>query len=663
MTSSRTLVALVLGSALSNCVSRTEVFEDIQPEPVAPGCVGGPLRCAFPELPELPAVSLEVHGDTALVSFAGVEGARDYRITALDDPSAVTVTPAGRVVLDQAVYRCAGDRALAQRPRGDSLNAEVAGLYQRAAAEASLGHVYLAPGTGRVAVRRLADPQPDDEVGAHVPSLLESRAARYVPEGPVADALLAEGYRDDGIAFYAPQGEQGTHPVHFWHRAPGPDPDAERLSLYLLEGDEYDALAGDPSTERLVSEFRALDEPAPGSVRLRRVLYRGGHSHDVLVAGEAAFERALDQGNRPLWRLAWPGLTANTTLVVEALDQGCPFLGVIESNSALGDTLGVERTTLDTARLGNGEVFVNGQHEASNRPTAIARSFVDAGPGALPAFEHFDSFDTFPPPEEFTRSEPDGDTVRYEAAEWVVEATRTEAHSVGTLLGQLWLGQSDAGGAGLLRVRPQLELTLERNTFSHVMLRANLPATPRRYPQLLLELGEHRLVVQTRGVQSLDLSQAVALELEWCQGRDWQPDAPCESAELAGRRLGDTTDERPWAPVPVVAELAGFDLPVRLDVIASTERVYLFLDERPAGCAVLPPGAVAPGPLTVAFGSVSHDSANDEASQGASAPHQFLRRHLSGRDARRFDDFGVSQGEPAPDWDHALYPCGELRGE
>jgi hypothetical protein len=62
--------------------------------------------------------------------------------------------------------------------------------------------------------------------------------------------------------------------------------------------------------------------------------------------------------------------------------------------------------------------------------------------------------------------------------------------------------------------------------------------------------------------------------------------------------------------------------------------------------------------MAIAFGSVSNDSAADEATSNASSPHQFLRSYSPGHDARRFDDFGVSEAQQQPNWDEALYPCG-----
>jgi hypothetical protein len=68
-----------------------------------------------------------------------------------------------------------------------------------------------------------------------------------------------------------------------------------------------------------------VDTQKEGTTALHRVLYNYANSFDVLAAGYARFQRVLEQGNQPLWSVTWPGLTAPTTLVVEALDKGCPF--------------------------------------------------------------------------------------------------------------------------------------------------------------------------------------------------------------------------------------------------------------------------------------------------------------------------------------------------
>ena len=78
---------------------------------------------------------------------------------------------------------------------------------------------------------------------------------------------------------------------------------------------------------------------------------------------------------------------------------------------------------------------------------------------------------------------------------------------------------------------------------------------------------------------------------------------------------GDDTMEDwkdPWLPVPVLGDVAGHDRPVLFDVYASTSRVYVFVDDKPAGCAELPSGQMPTGPVTVVFGGVIYHGAIDE---------------------------------------------------
>ncbi len=58
--------------------------------------------------------------------------------------------------------------------------------------------------------------------------------------------------------------------------------------------------------------------------------------------------------------------------------------------------------------------------------------------------------------------------------------------------------------------------------------------------------------------------------------------------------------------------MAGYDRPVQWDVYASTSRVYVFMDGKPSGCAVLPAGRMPAGPVTVAYRAVIYHCGIDE---------------------------------------------------
>jgi hypothetical protein len=92
-------------------------------------------------------------------------------------------------------------------------------------------------------------------------------------------------------------------------------------------------------------------------------------------------------------------------------------------------------------------------------------------------------------------------------------------------------------------------------------------------------------------------------------------------------------------------------------VYASTERVYVFLDDKPAGCAVLPAGRMPEGDVTVAFRDVLYHSGIDESVTAADSQHQYLRRFSLSFERRSMDDFGIDQDVPAPAWNEAVMPC------
>ncbi|HEY3494045.1 MAG TPA: hypothetical protein VGK73_05135 [Polyangiaceae bacterium] len=664
----------------------------------AGGCVCD--GCSLPELPPLDNVRVTMHGDTAIVEFEPVDGARDYRIYPLPDPEAVRLDD-GRPVVENAIYRCGGDRPVVAREE-DQIGGFDASIkvgmnvlgYERSEEEMVLGYVYLTPGPGRTPVYRVADPN-----GAggfawpySVPPSAEYNSADYVTRTDARDALLAQGHRDDGIAFYAP--DDGTRPVY--RRQYEPDYWGERITYFYTEGPEYDVHAErDDSTVDFGERFRVLEAPAAGAVPLYRVFYLATNAFDVLAAGEPRFARALHQGNQPIWSLTWPGLGEKTTLVIEALDQGCPFPnGYVSSAHADGNPENGDypSITLDEARLPDtGEVFINGQHDPSNRPRPIARSYVDAEPEPDPEMDWFEGFDIGAPWDEFELGGvPNWGVFYRRSADWAIDfGGCTENNTVGPLLGQLIFGGGDGGSSCNMSITPRnvtSELSAER--FLHVRMATDLPSTLRRYPQILLttapivepgslpdeflvpvrnRLGplpfeedyvpgsgtERTIIVQTFGTQP-------ELQVEFCDRRGWGVSIQCPRANLYGYHAGDYQAEweTPWLPVPVLGEISGHDRPVQFDVYASTERVYVFLDEKPAGCAVLPPGRMPAGPVTVVFGAVGYHLGIDEGVVPENSPHDYLRSYSLTHDDHTFDDLGISNAVAAPAWDESRLPCG-----
>ena len=211
----------------------------------------------------------------------------------------------------------------------------------------------------------------------------------------------------------------------------------------------------------------------------------------------------------------------------------------------------------------------------------------------------------------------------------------------------------------------------------------DLPSTARRFPQLLITTARSpeasevatasELPIHDRlgpiaastlpGTESSIIVQTYftyhEAQIQFCGHRGWGRSAFCPRANLYGFNAGESqgmwTGE-PWLPVPVVTDRVGFDRPVQLDVYASTERVYLFIDDRPTGCAILPAGEMPAGPVTVAFGAMVDEPNKDELIRlepGRKFEREFSQLHSD----RRMDDFGIDLEVPAPAWDEAVLPC------
>jgi len=668
---------------------------------VAGGCVCD--GCTLAELPPIDNVRVNVTGDTAIVEFEPVDGALDYRIYPLPPPDSVSIDADGRPVIENAIYRCAGDRPVVYResdPAGFFDASLVAGMnligYDRTDEEKVLGYVYLTPGEGRTPVYRLGDP---NGAGGYawdytVPPSAEYTSADYVTSIEERDRLIASGMRDDGIAFYAP--DAGTRPVY--RRQYLPEYWGDRATYFYTDGPEADVHAGkDDATADFGERFRVLDAPADGAVPLYRVFYLSTNAHDTLAAGEPRYQRALFQGSQPIWSLTWPGLTEKTTLVIEALDEGCPFPnGYVSAEHAdttpeAGDQPSI---TLDEARLPEtGEVFINGQHDPGNRPRPTARAYVDAEPEADPEMDWFEGFDVGGPWENFdVETIPNWGVFYRRNANWAIDfGGCTDNNTVGPLLGQLVFGGGDGGSSCNMSITPRnVSAEITAGEYLHVRMATDLPSTMRRYPQILITTtpvvepgsqsdeflvpvrnrlgplpfeedyvagsGDHRtIIVQPFGT-------APELQVEFCDLRGWGVSIQCPRANIYGYHAGDYSAEwdNPWYPVPVLAETSGHDRPVWFDVYASTERVYVFMDEKPAGCAVLPEGRMPAGPVTVVFGAVGYHLGIDEGVVPEDSSHRYLRTFSLTHDDHTFDDLGISNGVELPAWDETRLPCGDI---
>src|SRR6185295_592796 len=90
----------------------------------------------------------------------------------------------------------------------------------------------------------------------------------------------------------------------------------------------------------------------------------------------------------------WSGLTEESTLVIEALDSGCPFQGLLAATSIDAPPhqpfLGLDDVREST---GTGEVFVNGQFDVEELPDAIARTFVRIRPSSPGDWDFHEDFE------------------------------------------------------------------------------------------------------------------------------------------------------------------------------------------------------------------------------------------------------------------------------
>jgi len=687
-------------------------------------CSGGACRAPCPPgvscVPDLPAIQnvrVTTRGDTAIIDFEPVAGAGDYRIYPDPDPADWLIGANGEVGVRNGIYRCAGDRVFQAR-EADGANlydCSITGCdntrhnYVRTEAESILGYVYLTPAADRLPVYRVANPNGGGgfrNADWVVPIYREANSAEYVTDTAARDALLAKGWRDDGIAFYTQK--DATRTVYRIQYAPGADWQGDNVVFFFTDGPEHDTRAAQPAAEiaDLGPRFSILDAQAPGSVALHRVMYPG--TFDVLAAGEARFDQVLHQGRRPLWSLAWPGIKQPTRFIIEALDTGCPFPnGYISYAHHDAD---VDRTsmqpfnapslTLDEARLSSGEVFINGQHDPNNRPRPIARAYVDVTPAARPTMDFLETFDDGAAWEPFTRWT-DNNGFVYRNSKWAVDTSGcTDNFTFGPVLGQLMLGFADGGSSCNVSITPKNVATkLASDRYLHVRMSSDIPSTGRRYPQIMVtnvpldpdpapDAGNIDLVpVHTRlgnfpyqvigpdGVAgTADDEPAMGgrtivvqpfggyqeTQIEFCDTRGWGVSQQCDRANVYGFHAGDYQDtwEQPWTAVPVQGDVAGFDRPVQWDVYTSTNRVYVFMDGKPSACAVLPSGRMPAGPVTVAYRAVVYHCGIDETITPDDTGHKYEHDYSICHSDRRMDDFGIELSVAAPAWDETVLPCG-----
>ncbi|QQR90755.1 MAG: hypothetical protein IPJ88_03180 [Myxococcales bacterium] len=663
---------IVLALMLGACSSSSSSNNDEYGPPLNDGNGAGVVcesDCAIPEyLPSVAAlqgVSVRVRRDTAIVSFEGDAAGRDYRIYVQPEQSDVMVDSNGALSIQNAVYRCGGDRPLPEFEGG--ISGEVH-FYDRSENESLLGYVYLFEGDGRMPVYALGDPnaRADTVTGSYFDA---ERLRYYTTDKNKRDELIALGWRDDGIVFYVPSASsEQTSTLYRYESNRQAYSQDRRFVLLLAEGPEYEQRSGDDDAKPIETLFPIYKEAQPDTVALHRVLYGNADIHDVLAAGEARYQRILHQGNSPIWELQWPGLTERTTLIVEALDEGCPFQAFLapQDHEAVDHVL--RYTTIATLQTesSTGEAFVNGQFDASNRPQPIARAAVVVEPAPDPDMDWFDGFANPITPDQFELIDEDynngNEHLRSELYDVDFNNTHNPVRLFGTMQGEFWVAFADREGGvnGRFRFAPLQMAMVSGDSYLHVSMEADLASTGRRYPQLMvstlpppiqrdLEQGE-TVVLQTFGDRT-------EIQLQYCDHRTWDVNNQCPMLSVYGRELSDYEDDTsPWAPQHAPAELAAFDRRGKFDLFLSTTHAYVFFENKPYSCSVLPGDGLPAGDVSVNFGTVLYHSGIDEGV--VYGPHEYLGRVGFAQTNRHFDNLGFKNRSVLPQWNEHI-PCVE----
>jgi hypothetical protein len=646
-----------------------------QPDPNAPPTV-------LPPLPGLVNVKATATGDSVDITFDPIDDARDYRVYALPSDDDITLGEDGEITIQNGLHRCAGNRQATPSGQdsteflpGGAIMTLVDGQnvfgYTRTLEEATLGYGYAVPGEGRIPVYALGNPDPKAENDCYYMRWTETRVKHYVTSTEERDMLLAQGFRDDGIAFYVPaEPGDGTRQIYTSEQD---DTNTGFLQARFYFPEAEMSMRPDPT-----AAFHLNVEGGDGMVPIMRVFYLNqcGAGHDELVAGRARFERARYQGDDlPMYRLRWAGLTGPTTLVVEALDTLCPRLsGILAPISQPATPKPQGGTwpawvTEEEARAASpsAELFINGQGPIENRPRPFARSFITIEPGPEPDLDWFMGFgpnDTLGTFQDVDCGNP-GDCWQAfrsssELADVEFVRVETERHTWGSMLGEMWVVYSDVGADvnGKFRLTPLTPASVSEDTFLYATMHVNAFTTARRYPQIIISdqqppvqhnlIHGNSLVIQTFG------DWPYTYEVQVCDHRDWDVNNQCPRYDLHHvLDPNDPTQILSHMPNYEVGDRVGMDSSTQFEVYLSTTRLYLFLDSKPYACVALPAsGAPGAGSATVTFGDVLYHSGADHLEY-----FDYPRDMFQYDTQRHYDNLGYKSGVPQPAWDEGRFPC------
>jgi hypothetical protein len=635
--------------------------------------MGGPVpdSAGLPSLPLMTHVVATVHGNSAAITFDAVAGAKDYRVYVLPQKSDIRLAQDGSLDgINNATYRCAGDRAspgiwVDSNHAGFGMavpdwvavttyvdNETVEG-YKRTLAGATMGYGFADPTSGAVPIYAVGDPAATaDNYGTGIREQ-QTRAKLYVQDN---GTYLAKAWRDDGIAFYAPSSATSTAcgsgtPVAVYEKD---YTDSGTSHIYFPAGPEATSrkATGTPAFYLCPQQTGAAapvmrvnyDIVSPGGT------YGGEEDHDELVLGQEAFNRARCQASNTgvcatasqvNWSVHWGGITAPTQLIVEALDAGCPFQGLLGAVSIAPTLVNGDDNNGNTSLMNDpistfaqlqaaaphGEVFLNGTFDGNPTPHPIARALVTVQPEVRPAMDFASDFAN--KPETFTESFSGGDpdcgfttslqtlamdisgcyedhqftSPTYDVLFFNMQDSR---FGVGMTEGELWTDFT-ADTAGKFRITPKnVKATMSDTTFVHAVMEVTAFSTGRRYPQImiseqdfmtsqwLLERSSDNLNATnpnsgaTLIVQPFDADIGRhVVELELCDHRNWQVNDQCPWFLLEKTDPPSATTLGPNVPHPDMFDRLQDDRSARFDVFASTQKAYVFVDSLPYACVDL----------------------------------------------------------------------------
>ena len=652
---------------------------------VAGKAPSAPVPTRLLGLPAMEGVRVRTYSDGADIEFDRVAGAKDYRVYALPSDSQIQLAPDGTMTVPNAVYRCAGERGGVlinndgppHPTYGNVWASQLHGTWEgqyfnRADSDSLLGYVYKMPAADRLPVYGVGDPSAG--FGCYAGVSEDTRARVYTTS--LAERLdkLALGWRDDGIRFYVPAHESGaTHKLltadgWSWQSSPVEKLIMSEGSAEATAVGVFSGLARDSGGKPM---FAVLAASAPDAYPLYRINYTGCFtSSDVLAVGQADFDYLRFEGTPTLNALHWSGLTQATTLVIEALDQGCPYPGALSPESIPARDWYKQWLTMAEmkAHSPTGEVYLNGQFDPANKPKATARSFIQVAPQALPKMDFFADFNPSSPVEVFTPSTRCSGWARacYDSPNFFTDFYSVEGdrHSIGVVNGELMVRLADVGADvnGMVRITSRTSAQIASNNYLHVSMDVDNFIGSRRYPQIIvsdrpvpvqdsLDQGT-TVILQTRG------DWPGAAEIQLCDHRIWAVNNQCPTFNLTSNPAALPAGVSGIRPFHMVSDGAGLDRTYRFDGYISSQRAYVFMNGSPYGCAIFPAANATPhGQVSVTWGHVLYHSGvswwpfDSYISDAAAATSEKIES------LRHYDNLGFSSGVALPTWDEQRFPC------